>query len=115
MKCADCKHWFDKGPDYSSCDRDALLRERDFFCAAWESKHKINWKPKTNADRIRSMTDEELREFIGQHDCLDCPLNSEETWCDRRPGETCHSALLRWLKEEVSDERQTMADESQGH
>ncbi len=34
VTCGECKHWFENGSDYCSCDRDALLRERDFFCAA---------------------------------------------------------------------------------
>ena len=38
ITCGECKHWFENGTDYCSCDRDALLRERDFFCAAWEKR-----------------------------------------------------------------------------
>lgn len=38
ITCGECKHWFENGTDYCSCDRDALLRERDFFCAAGEKK-----------------------------------------------------------------------------
>ena len=33
VRCGECKHWFDNGTDLCSCDRDALLRRRDFFCA----------------------------------------------------------------------------------
>lgn len=33
VNCGECKHWFDNGTDLCSCDRDALLRRRDFFCA----------------------------------------------------------------------------------
>lgn len=70
MTCKTCKHWFDNGTDLSSCDRDALLREADFFCAAWEEEpilrvetHHV--KP-TNGDVIRGMTDEELDEFLNE-------------------------------------------------
>lgn len=38
VTCGECKHWFENGTDYCSCDRDALLRERDFFCAAGEKR-----------------------------------------------------------------------------
>ena len=38
ITCGECKHWFENGTDYCSCDRDALLRERDFFCAAGEKR-----------------------------------------------------------------------------
>jgi hypothetical protein len=45
------------------------------------------------------MTDEEIADFIGPRDCLGCPLDNPATFCDVREGETCHDALLRWLKE----------------
>ena len=38
ITCGKCKHWVENGTDYCSCDRDALLRERDFFCAAGEKR-----------------------------------------------------------------------------
>lgn len=38
ITCGECKHWVENGTDYCSCDRDALLRERDFFCAAGEKR-----------------------------------------------------------------------------
>ena len=38
VRCKDCVHWFDNGTGYSSCDRDALLRESNFFCAAGEKR-----------------------------------------------------------------------------
>ena len=40
VTCGECKHWVENGTDYCSCDRDALLRERDFFCAAGEKRGK---------------------------------------------------------------------------
>ena len=38
VRCGECKHWFDNGTDLCSCDMDALLRRRDFFCADGERK-----------------------------------------------------------------------------
>ena len=61
-------------------------------------------KPQTNAVRIRSMTDEELAEWIS--DTMDC---SE---CEHRyagEGKPCHNGMccpdywLDWLKEEASE------------
>ena len=46
--------------------------------------------PKTNADRIRSMKDEELAVVIA------CPHNPLECV---HPGENCVSCCLEWLKE----------------
>lgn len=39
VRCGECKHWFDNGTDLCSCDRDALLRRRDFFCADGERRN----------------------------------------------------------------------------
>ena len=57
--------------------------------------------PKTNADRIRSMTDEELANFI--FDCVacdDCPIGS--TKCKREFAK-CHDAALDCLKQETKE------------
>ena len=44
-----------------------------------------NYKPQTNADRIRQMSDEELADFMSN--CEPC----------------CESGWLDWLKQEVKD------------
>lgn len=51
---------------------------------------------KTNADRIRQMTDEELAEFL-YNDCAPIPA----TECDKH-GE-CKDCWLDWLKQEVTE------------
>lgn len=56
-----------------------------------------NWEPQTNYDRIISKTIEELADFIGTHDCLDCPLNNEDDWCAGQAG-SCRGNVLEWLK-----------------
>ena len=65
------------------------------------------FKPKTNADRIRSMTDEELTEFLYDtatvNECCICGF--KEGWrCTKKENETCHDGVLRWLKSEVGCE-----------
>lgn len=61
------------------------------------------FKPKTNADRIRMMTDEELAEkltWIVPY-CGDCPArigNGEECAKD------CKKAWLEWLRKEADEE-----------
>ena len=57
----------------------------------------------TNADRIRSMTDEELAEWLCEHvDCGEgCP-NFHGYMCTRDCGD-CEVGLLDWLKQEVAD------------
>ena len=60
-------------------------------------------KPKqTNADRIKSMTDEELAEYIDKH-------FTEPMWCnsppeDCPPHETCKLCILDWLKSPADKE-----------
>lgn len=60
----------------------------------------LNKKP-TNADKIRTMTDEELARFIQQ--CTDC------SWCKiRKEGccvsdLTCRKRWLEWLKQEAGE------------
>ena len=49
----------------------------------------------TNGDRIRSMSDEELADFLYKYlDCTDCPIE-----CD--PGkDICLYKIMGWLKKE---------------
>ena len=58
--------------------------------------HPKQYKPQTNADRIRSMSDEELCEMltsgIGGFDCGTCRDNNE---CDRE----CELHCAEWLKQ----------------
>lgn len=53
----------------------------------------------TNADRIRSMSDEELAElFWIRADCNLCP--NRKRYCS----DDCKGAWLKWLHEEVKDD-----------
>lgn len=59
-------------------------------------------KPVTNADRIHSMTYEELASWINDH--ADCNRRCE-AWKDgcMVSDSTCRAAWLEWLKEEVNE------------
>ena len=74
----------------------------DESCLAWKPKD----EPKTNADRIRAMTDEELAEWIARHMyCEECMnFDSETGLCNykNRYG-GCNGAMLEWLKQEVTE------------
>ena len=57
----------------------------------------------TQADRIRSMSDEELAEIIGilaesNEDCAKCPAVSDKFLC-----KTCKEGILEWLQSEVEE------------
>lgn len=59
-------------------------------------------KPQTNADRIRSMTDEELAEFIANStSCETCVVRKGGS--DGCQNTNCSTAWLDWLKQEVDD------------
>lgn len=58
-------------------------------------------KPITNADRIRSMSDEKLARWIALHPCLpSCPAQTEECFKTSK-FESCTGRWLEWLKQEV--------------
>ena len=56
------------------------------------------YKPQTNADRIRAMSDEELVEMLDYE--LGCPAteNCEKMNCD------CYTCWLNWLRRAVEGE-----------
>ena len=79
MKCREC-------PDYVKCVKESNLAIKRKNCPKARAE-----KVKTNADRIRSMTDEEL---------------SKEYWCPYSTGpdfcyinSTCTDCRLHWLQQ----------------
>lgn len=69
--------------------------------------YKFKEKQQTNADRIRSMTDEELAEEMNvrlSEDCLMCPVLEADcpVW-DATKKVECKDAMLDWLKQEVEE------------
>lgn len=73
--------------DAANCFQDALE-------AKWTLESQRKKKPKTNGDKIRAMTDEELSCFIAD---VDCP---QET-C--KPGMYCEKCWLNWLRSPAND------------
>ena len=62
-----------------------------------------SWR-KTNADRIRSSSDEELAERLAiLTDCVNCPCRDPHDQCDTVDG-SCQKQWLDWLKDEVKGE-----------
>ena len=58
--------------------------------------------PITNADRIRSMTDEELARVlaIGCHETRECPTICDPIYPYDEVVESCEKCWLEWLKDE---------------
>lgn len=62
--------------------------------------------PKTNADRIRAMSDEELAELLSNevpHDCAYCNLVCATFDGDKFAG-SCQNAFYRWLQQPAKGE-----------
>lgn len=59
-----------------------------------------NFKPMTQADRIRSMADEELAEWIGS---LNACVSKDDEYCYKF--KNCNDCRLEWLKSEVGCEK----------
>lgn len=76
------------------------LHYRGSYCAEQRAKHGLGG-PRTNADKIRAMTDEELASemFIGM-ECGACPCADK---CGN--GSHCKDTILEWLQQpaEVSE------------
>ena len=68
----------------------------------WKTSNKKcpHFIQKTNEDRIRAMSDEELAETIGGYmHCAGCPLRG-----DCNPEELpCENVLLKWLKQPAEE------------
>ena len=86
--------------DMGSCERCKYQnkQEHEEPCAGCTHNAKDNFKPLTNADRIRSMTDEELAEWL--RDIHACCVDDEECYLSK----TCDVCTLEWLKSEVGCE-----------
>lgn len=56
----------------------------------------------TNADRIRSMSDEELAKLIAEKiECTECPFNGDEEKCGNVG---CSELVVEWLQSEVEEQ-----------
>ncbi len=85
------------GDDTETCS------EQDLFVNAWmplpESYNTESENPQINADRIRSMTDEELAIYMM------CPneMGLAEIECDKTDSCNCYECLLNWLRAESEE------------
>ena len=63
----------------------------------------ITAPPKSNADRIRQMTDEELAEMLDIYE-----VDEICCYCSRRGDQACHNkcynGIIEWLKQEVIED-----------
>lgn len=77
------------------------LEYSHYFDLTWEIEHIVNiLKPKkTNGDRLRKMSDEELAELLDNSQCAHCAY---EEGCDDNA--ECSRGILEWLRKKVDED-----------
>lgn len=84
------------GHTMQDCDYEAVDKRLKAIVA------EITAPPKTNGDRIRQMTDEELAEWLDLHgECNQCAYHP--TQCKTE----CNEGHLKWLRKEVDEDAGT--------
>lgn len=76
---------------------DLIHMTGDYFTPP-KQKPKQKPKPITNADRIRSMSDEELAQWLLSQGCK---AHNTDEWCKKQ--RNCQACWLEWLKQECDD------------
>ena len=91
-RCDKCSRYH---PKHGFCDFDDTLTEPYETC--------LNWKPITNADHIRAMTDKELAKWFCDKVSCGCVCLALCKDCGR-DDKSCTQAWLNWLKQEVMED-----------
>lgn len=96
--CRFCIYAHSRGKDTPYCERHSKWIGDTLLCSEWEAV--IVPKPLTNADRIRSMTDEELAAWLSHHS-MACVQGKRPCPEDCVGG--CEQCWLDWLKQEAGE------------
>ena len=84
---------------FTSSDKEALNMAIDALTVG------ISETPRTNGDRIRQMTDEELAEFINISNIGDiCRTRCAVNYLECRTATHCEPNILAWLEQEVGED-----------
>lgn len=101
--CSECGEWNKETIDFCpNCGVE--MRKREYPCYSPHDGSQLF----TNADRIRSMTDEELAKFFTPEEYDGRPI----FFCPSKPEgrcvtSDCRECFLKWLKQEVDDDGRT--------
>ena len=90
--------------EYQGCDNCSNQGKSMFDYPCFECTHNRatdHWKPITNADRIRNMSDEELAEFL-------CEVYDDDESCGKFINGIvipyyCENSIKEWLQAEVKE------------
>ena len=90
LRCEKCKH--------------EAVSEKKYPCSKCDSVANDLFEPKkqTNADQIRSMSDEELAEFLGQYFTCEYECPAAKDGCSR----DCNGTIMEWLQSEVEGQHE---------
>ena len=88
------------------CSKCRFERESEYGCRCSKcitSSDFTEFVPKTNADRIRAMSDEELAELLAKFTtiCEMCIHLNEN--CMTMADDRCREGILQWLKSEAKE------------
>lgn len=87
---------------------DIIESEKGIYCCncGWDSEKEQYAKKKTNADRIRSMSDEELAELLDSVDNGGIRALDVDYPCDECTQKTeCEDCFKEWLQSEVEKQK----------
>lgn len=85
--------------DQDMCDEAPLCTSRGVIYV-----EKPEPKPKTNADRIREMSNEDLADFLNDMtDCSSC-ATAIHNFCHANEHENCNAVILQWLNRPAEEE-----------
>ena len=90
--------------EYQGCDncKYAYKTSSELPCIECTHNATDHYKPMTNADRIRNMTDEELADFFRHYiSCAFCDVRTDTCGDD-----DCKDLMLKWLQAEVKEGEQ---------
>lgn len=91
------EHW-DAEERHAHADYIDALKHAVAALAICREREEAAKKPKTNADRIRQMTDDELARFLINFDmCIACQVECTKEY-------PCNKGIMAWLKQEVSED-----------
>ena len=100
--CCNC-HWYDGVHGCQGCAECKIKQEivlwSDCCDHLWLIPKRLKIGLKTNADRIRAMSDEELAKSIARIAmCVDCKIKNPTCTL---PISNCEKSWLEWLKQEA--------------
>ena len=98
MKCREC-------PDYAKCVKESNLAIKRKNCPKARTE-----KVKTNADRIRAMSDEELYAWAKKQigcgfDFFPCGIVCDGK-CESYSDEDCKAKIMNWLQQPAKENEQ---------